>query len=96
MTNRDTTGVPVKSMLAQPTHSGINEIFERFGNNPFTCEYKYDGERAQVRSKKCMTLKIHMENGKVKIFSRNMEDHTEKFPDVIENLPKVFSIFFDE
>jgi DNA ligase-1 len=58
-------GVPVKPMLAKPTHGalarapavpapslticeGISEIIERFAEVEFSCEYKYDGERAQV------------------------------------------------
>lgn len=42
-----TLGVPVGPMLAKPT-KGVSEILSKFQNTVYTCEYKYDGERAQV------------------------------------------------
>lgn len=42
-------------MLAKPTKA-IGEVLDRFENKHFTCEYKYDGERAQVRLFLCNYL----------------------------------------
>jgi len=60
-------------MLAKPT-KGITEILDRFGSTKFTAEYKYDGERAQV----------HICPGKLEVYSRNSENTTTKYPDVVE------------
>mmetsp|Transcript_41748 Transcript_41748/g.163813 ORF Transcript_41748/g.163813 Transcript_41748/m.163813 type:complete len:762 (-) Transcript_41748:733-3018(-) len=67
-----TTGVPISPMLAKPT-KGIDEVVEKFSDQPFTCEYKYDGERAQIH---------HLADGSIQIYSRNAENQSEKYPDV--------------
>lgn len=70
-------GVPVSPMLAKPTKA-IAEVLDRFEESTFTCEFKYDGERAQVHK---------LSNGSMKIYSRNAEDLTPKYPDLVRDLP---------
>lgn len=66
-------GIPLKPMLAKPTKS-ISEILDTLQGKRFTCEYKYDGERAQ----------LHLtENGDIFIYSRNSENMTERYPDLV-------------
>ncbi|SIO73282.1 DNA ligase 1 [Babesia microti strain RI] len=85
-----TPGIPVQPMLARPM-GGPQQAFDKMKGVEFTCEYKYDGERAQV----------HMsEDGVFHVFSRNMENATEKYPDLIKIIkssvdPSVKSFIID-
>lgn len=80
-----TPGVPLKPMLAKPTKA-IGEVLDRFEGKPFVCEYKYDGERAQVHYYKSGTG----DNAKstIQVFSRNSENMSVKYPDIVEQLPR--------
>lgn len=88
-------GVPLKPMLAKPTKS-ITEVLDRFEGKDFTCEYKYDGERAQIHynahdSKDEYATGVpkagKSDRGVSNIFSRNSEDLSKKYPDVLGKLP---------
>ncbi|XBW37680.1 hypothetical protein QEN19_003262 [Hanseniaspora menglaensis] len=78
-------GIPLKPMLAKPCKSAVAALSE-FSNEEtgstdmFICEYKYDGERIQFHQ---------LDDGSIKIFSRNSEDMTEKYPELVP-----FSQFF--
>ncbi|KAK0748761.1 hypothetical protein B0T21DRAFT_324685 [Apiosordaria backusii] len=88
-------GVPLKPMLANPTKA-ITEVLDRFENKLFTCEYKYDGERAQIHyvakdtseelSQSAANASKEVEKGVAAIFSRNSEDLSKKYPDVLAKL----------
>lgn len=90
-------GVPLKPMLAKPTKS-ITEVLDRFEGKNFTCEYKYDGERAQIHyvapeaeseypaAENTLVKDSKAFRGLASIFSRNSEDLSKKYPDILEKL----------
>lgn len=84
-------------MLAKPTKS-ITEVLDRFEGKDFSCEYKYDGERAQIHfvshdaDQTTYATPVptagKTEKGISNIFSRNSEDLSKKYPDILAKLPK--------
>lgn len=74
-----TPGIPVKPMLARASKT-LTEAYNRVSGN-FIIEFKYDGERAQ----------IHKYDGGYKVFSRNSEDLTVKYPELPGILPMIES-----
>ena len=62
---------PTNFMLADSAENA-KALYEIFEGQSMISDYKYDGIRAQ----------IHSSEGKVKIFSRNLEDITRYFPEI--------------
>lgn len=58
----------------------LSEMLTKLQGRDFACEYKYDGQRAQIHCD---------ENGKVSIFSRHLELMTDKYPDLVNLVPKI-------
>jgi DNA ligase-1 len=69
-------GTPIVSALAQRLGT-VEEMLEKMGT--VVLEPKYDGTRLQLHL---------MADGKVKIFTRNLENVTHMFPDIAEALKK--------
>lgn len=83
---RPAAGVPVLTMSAYPV-SSVAAVLERVAKSSgrtATCEYKYDGARVQVH----LSFPDSSNNaGPVgRIFSRNMEDVTERFSSLLDVL----------
>ncbi|KAG9015194.1 hypothetical protein FRB94_004313 [Tulasnella sp. JGI-2019a] len=93
-----TIGVPLHHTLGSPTRS-LDEVYERLGELPFTAEFKYDGQRAQVHASRGESDEL---KHRVNIFSRHLEDMTSKYPDIIslvyhifERSPEITSFIMD-
>ncbi|KAG9231032.1 ATP-dependent DNA ligase [Amylocarpus encephaloides] len=71
--------IPLRPMLGSITRD-LSEILTKLQDRDFSCEYKYDGQRAQVHCD---------EKGKVSIFSRHLELMTDKYPDLVALIPKI-------
>ncbi|KAK8066232.1 hypothetical protein PG997_012979 [Apiospora hydei] len=74
-----TLHIPLRPMLGSITRD-LSEMLTKLQGRDFACEYKYDGQRAQVHCD---------ENGKVSIFSRHLEVMTDKYPDLVDLVPKI-------
>ncbi|KAI1409274.1 ATP-dependent DNA ligase [Hypoxylon sp. FL1857] len=74
-----TLHVPLRPMLGSITRD-LSEMLTKLQGRDFACEFKYDGQRAQVHCD---------DKGKVSIFSRHLEVMTDKYPDLVELVPKI-------
>ncbi len=86
-------GVPIRSALAERL-SSAEKIVEKMGDK-FAVEPKLDGFRSQIH---VWSDKRQATSGKhVRIFSRNLENVTEMFPELVEAAKKlpVESVIFD-
>ncbi|KAI1803073.1 ATP-dependent DNA ligase [Daldinia bambusicola] len=74
-----TLHIPLRPMLGSITRD-LSEMLTKLQGRDFACEFKYDGQRAQVHCD---------EKGKVSIFSRHLEVMTDKYPDLVDLVPKL-------
>ncbi len=71
--------IPLRPMLGSITRD-LGEMLTKLQGRDFSCEYKYDGQRAQVHCD---------EKGNVSIFSRHLEVMTDKYPDLVALVPQI-------
>lgn len=71
--------IPLRPMLGGITRD-LGEMLTKLQGRDFACEFKYDGQRAQVH---CDA------DGKVSIFSRHLEVMTDKYPDLVALVPQI-------
>ncbi len=73
-------GVPIRMMAAQRMATA-EEILEKLGGE-CALEFKYDGERVQA----------HICMDKISLFSRNLNEITKMFPDVVKALEESLTV----
>ena len=71
---------PIRPMLADRVQSEEDAIKKM--PKLFAAEYKLDGERVQ----------IHKQSNKIILFSRRLENITEYYPDIVENVEKSLNV----
>ena len=76
---------PIIMMRAERLSSG-EEIVKQIGK--CAIENKYDGFRLQVHCKRSQNSKLITHNLEVKLYSRNLEDVTYMYPDLVEGVKK--------
>ena len=74
-----TLHIPLRPMLGSITRD-LSDMLTKLQGRDFACEYKYDGQRAQIHCDK---------DGKVSIFSRHLELMTDKYPDLVDLVPRI-------
>ncbi|EGS22379.1 DNA ligase-like protein [Thermochaetoides thermophila DSM 1495] len=74
-----TLHTPLRPMLGSITRD-LAEVLSRLEGRAFACEYKYDGQRAQVH---CSS------DGHVSIYSRHLENITGQYPDLVALIPQI-------
>ncbi|BGP55829.1 hypothetical protein JCM8202v2_003436 [Rhodotorula sphaerocarpa] len=88
-------GVPLEPMLGSITRS-FDDIYTRLGSRPFVSEAKLDGQRGQIHvwvggqrppgvaedAGKWFTDETNGRRIWVRMFSRHLEDMSEKYPDI--------------
>ena len=65
-------GTPVNYQMSEST-TGLRNMMKEIGKKAFICEYNYYGIRCQ----------IHCNKDKIQIFSKNFEDITQKYPEIV-------------
>lgn len=70
-------GAPIRSMLAKKGEN-LDDVIWKIGNPIF--EYKYDG----------MRLQLHKDGDIINLYTRNFQNVTNAFPEVVEEAKKLF------
>jgi DNA ligase-1 len=95
------TGVPVLSQKPQRLKGGLSEIKERM--EVIWAEYKFDGTRVQLHFDRNKPIKSNIggqseligsngHNFLIKTYTRNLEETTHQYPDIIEGAIKQLNV----
>ncbi|PWN32578.1 ATP-dependent DNA ligase, partial [Meira miltonrushii] len=100
-------GTPISPMLGSITRS-LPAMFDKLGDRAYVCEFKYDGQRVQIHAEHVQEegnekRKMLSSSGKgkwtgpnkdiyVRLFSRHLEDMTDKYPDIVNLVPMMMGL----